>query len=523
MRRSVLAPLALAVAAGVAPLALTVAPAAAAVPAIDAFGITASGLGLVTLSTSTPSAASATKPITGLRAGETILGIDVRPTTGQLFALGSTSRVYGINPTAPTTAPATAVGEPFTPALSGTSFGFDFNPSVDRIRVVSNTGQNLRLNPLTGAVAAADTAINPVTSIEGSAYTNSAGTAATTTLYDISATTGILYRQDPPNNGTLVPVGPTNLAGIGPNVGFDILVSGTTNKGVASLVVGGSPGLYEINLASGAATLIGTTGVALRALALAGPSGYCGADFDGQVVCVGGAGGSRPPIAGLTEDMVDAVQTPSGQGVWQVAFDGGVFTSGDADFFGSAGALPLAEDVVGMAATPTGRGYWLVAADGGIFAYGDATFFGSVPGVLPPGRTLEAEIIGMAGSGTGRGYWLVAEDGGIFAFGDATFFGSVPAVLPPGATLADAVIGMARNEAGPGYYMVALDGGVFAFGAPYLGSAGGLPLEAPVTDIAAAGPTGGYRIFSADGGIFSYGASFKGAIANMEFGVGLAG
>ena len=73
----------------------------------------------------------------------------------------------------PLTGAATAVGGPFTPALSGTVFGFDFNPTVDRIRVVSDTGQNLRLNPDTGAVATADGAINPGTPrIVGSAYTN---------------------------------------------------------------------------------------------------------------------------------------------------------------------------------------------------------------------------------------------------------------------------------------------------------------------------------------------------------------
>ncbi len=523
-RRHLIAPLTFA-AALAAPFALPLSPAAAAVPAIDAFGLTATGTGLVTLSTSAPAAVSAPKAITGLQAGETILGIDVRPTTGQLFGLGSTSRVYAINPM---TGAATAAGAPFTPALSGTSFGFDFNPTVDRIRVTSNTGQNLRLNPANGVVAANDPALNGATppSAEGAAYTNSAGTAASTTLFDINASTASLYIQTPPNNGTLQLVG--SGLGVTPTpgtpVGFDILVSGSTNKGVASLVVAGTAGLYEINLTSGAATFLGATGQVLNGLALAGPGGYCGADFDAQVVCVGGAGGARASIPNLNDDIVDAVQTPSGQGVWQVAFDGGVFPSGDAEFFGSAGGVPLNEDVVGLAATPSGKGYWLVASDGGVFAYGDAAFFGSVPGVLAPGQRLNEAVVGIAGTGTGKGYWMVAEDGGIFAFGDAVFAGSVPGALAPGQRLVLPVIGIARNEIGAGYYMVALDGGVFAFGAPFLGSAGGQPLVAPVTDIAAAGPTGGYRLFAADGGIFNYGgASFKGSIADMDFGVGLAG
>ena len=69
--------------------------------------------------------------------------------------------------------------------------------------------------------------------------------------------------------------------------------------------------------------------------------------------------------------------TPDGQGYWLVASDGGIFTFGDATFYGSTGALHLNQPVVGMAATPDGQGYWLVASDGGIFTFGDAKFYGS--------------------------------------------------------------------------------------------------------------------------------------------------
>jgi hypothetical protein len=87
--------------------------------------------------------------VTGLQPNETILGIDIRPATRQLYALGSTSRLYTLNPA---TGAATAVGAPFTPALNGFNFGFDFNPTIDRIRVVSDVNKNLVLNPDTGAV-----------------------------------------------------------------------------------------------------------------------------------------------------------------------------------------------------------------------------------------------------------------------------------------------------------------------------------------------------------------------------------
>jgi hypothetical protein len=102
-----------------------------------------------------------------------------------------------------------------------------------------------------------------------------------------------------------------------------------------------------------------------------------------------------------------------------VAADGGIFSFGDARFFGSTGALRLNRPVVGMAATPSGRGYWLVASDGGIFTFGDAAFYGSTGAMR-----LNQPVVGMAATPSGRGYWLVAADGGIFTFGDAVFYGS---------------------------------------------------------------------------------------------------
>ena len=173
--------------------------------AITAFGLSNANQ-IVTFDTNTPSTALSVVVITGLESGETALGIDVRPATGQLYLLGSSSRLYVIDPV---TGAATAVGAPFTPALSGTAFGFDFNPTVDRLRVVSDTGQNLRLDPDTGAVAAADGPLNPgPPRVVGSAYTNNFAGATATTLYAIDSTTDQLLIQNPPNAGTLVPVGP---------------------------------------------------------------------------------------------------------------------------------------------------------------------------------------------------------------------------------------------------------------------------------------------------------------------------
>ncbi len=190
------------------------------------------------------------KAVTGLQAGENILGIDMRPLTGQLYALGSTSRLYTINMSS---GAATAVSAaPFATPLIGTSFGFDFNPTVDRVRVVSNTGQNLRLNPIDGTIAATDLPLNPgVPMVSAAAYTNNFPGTTTTVLFDIDPSTDKLYMQVPPNNGTLVEVGSLGIDVTTDN-GFDI--GGTSNKAYALVTVGGATKIYTINLATGAAT-----------------------------------------------------------------------------------------------------------------------------------------------------------------------------------------------------------------------------------------------------------------------------
>lgn len=190
------------------------------------------------------------KAITGLQNGETILGIDMRPATGQLYALGSTSRLYVLNTSS---GAAAAVGTaPFATLLSGTNFGFDFNPTVDRIRCISNTGQNLRLHPETGVIAATDGMLNPGTpSVTASAYTNNFAGATTTVLYNIDSMTDKLNKQDPPNNGTQVEVGNLGVNTEAAN-GFDI--SSRSGMAFAVLKVGDKSALYSINLTSGAAT-----------------------------------------------------------------------------------------------------------------------------------------------------------------------------------------------------------------------------------------------------------------------------
>jgi hypothetical protein len=202
--------------------------------------------------------------------------------------------------------------------------------------------------------------------------------------------------------------------------------------------------------------------------------GYWLVGSDGGVFGFGDAAfhGSVPgvlrPGQHLSAPIVGIASTPDGGGYWLVASDGGVFSFGNAEFFGSVpGALKpgarLSAPIVGVAASPgaidlgsgrfSGDGYWLVASDGGVFSFGDAGYFGSVPGALKHGAHLSAPIVGIAASPgvldastsdfDSDGYWLAGADGGMFAFGQARYVGSVPGALKPGQHLAAPVVSIA--------------------------------------------------------------------------------
>ena len=207
----------------------------------------------------------------------------------------------------------------------------------------------------------------------------------------------------------------------------------------------------------------------------------------------------------LNAPIVGMAATPDGGGYWMVGSDGGVFGSGDAQFYGSTGNLTLNKPIVGMAATPDGRGYYFVASDGGVFTYGDAVFHGSTGGMH-----LNKPIVGMALTPNGGGYWLVASDGGIFSYGNAQFYGSTGSM-----TLNKPIVGMASVPNGNGYWLVASDGGIFAYGhdAQFYGSTGAIHLNSPVVGMVPTQNGGGYWFVASDGGVFNYGnAPFDGSL-----------
>jgi hypothetical protein len=274
---------------GLALGALLVGAAMRPAAAQTAYGITydLSQYRLVTFQVTAPGTFTTTAAITGLATGQSLVGIDSRPATGQIFALGynataatSNAQLYTLS----TAGVLTPVGSALTLALGSdaTRVGFDFNPTVDRIRVVGSNGGNFRLNPNNGAIAATDGTLAYATTdantgqtpgVGSSAYTNSYIGSTATTLYNLDETAGRLVRQDPPNNGTLNTVGTlgvttattaTDIRGSD----LDIYFNPTTGQNVAYLAVttltptalSVSNQLYTLNLTTGATTAIGQLG-----------------------------------------------------------------------------------------------------------------------------------------------------------------------------------------------------------------------------------------------------------------------
>ncbi len=212
---------------------------------------------IVRFSANTPGTVVSSVEVTQLEPGDRLLGIDVRPATGLLYGLSQTGRLYTIDPASGLATPRALLDVP----LAGSFVGMDFNPVPDRLRVVTNTGQNLRINVDSGATIV-DGAINPEGAVLGAAgYINSFAGTTTTALYVVNTATSALMLQSPPNNGTVAAVGPLGVTlDAGGALGLDIQFVDDGNRAFAALRVGGTSGFYRIDLATGAATLVGAIG-----------------------------------------------------------------------------------------------------------------------------------------------------------------------------------------------------------------------------------------------------------------------
>jgi len=245
---------------------------------------------LVGFSLDDPGTVTSSVAISGLGKDAALVGIDVRPATGEIIAISDTSVLYVVDRQS---AVATAIGDSFSPSLELSSVGFDFNPTVDRIRVDVRSGQNLRLNPETGQVgtnpdtgaptidgrlafAEGDANSGAVPNVVAAGYTNSVADAEETELYVIDSALDVLAVQDPPNDGVLNTVGSLGVD-FDNRAAFDITPSGDAfalvpsdslpNTGAGTSASATVSQLPMLLLAAAGALILGTAGVGVRARA----------------------------------------------------------------------------------------------------------------------------------------------------------------------------------------------------------------------------------------------------------------
>lgn len=208
--------------------------------------------------------------ISGLIGGDAVLGMDFRPSDGKLYAISSGARLYSIDPgngqatmIAALSADPTDATDPFA-GLTGSFFGIDINPVTDRIRLVSDTGENFQIHPDTGSVitddvlafAAGDSNFGAAPGITGAAYTNSYLGATSTTLYALDAAHNALVLINP-TNGAILTLG---ALGVDPDAAAAFEIAPNSTDAFAIMTVSGVTGLYEMNLGSGSATFMGAIG-----------------------------------------------------------------------------------------------------------------------------------------------------------------------------------------------------------------------------------------------------------------------
>ena len=223
---------------------------------------------LIQFDSATPTAITNNVPVTGLATGEDLVSIDTRPSNGLVYGLTNMNRLYTLNPNSGV---ATSVGAAAALPLTGSRNEIDFNPTVDRLRVVSNSDQNFRINPNNGALATNDTAlafaagdvdVRRDPNVIGAAYDRNFQGSTLTTLFGIDHLRNTLVRiggvdglpnpSGSPNGGQVTTVGSLGF-NTDNRLGFDIDDDGTAFGAM-------NRRLYTINLTTGLATLVGKIG-----------------------------------------------------------------------------------------------------------------------------------------------------------------------------------------------------------------------------------------------------------------------
>jgi predicted RNA-binding protein with TRAM domain len=435
------------------------------------------------------------------------------------------------NPVVPATVPGAPTATTATRGAESASVAFTAPASTGGSAITSYT---VTATDLTHSVNGGETGTGSSSPVLVSGLTD-----GDTYVFTVTATNSVgTGPASAPSNGVVpatLPGAPLNVVAVPSSASAGVTFSAPASSGgsaVTSYTVTATDATHAGNggqTASGAASPIVVSG-------LTNGDTYT---FTVKATNAVGTGPASAPSAGVV---------PHGAGYWLVASDGGIFSFGDAQFYGSTGALSLVKPIVGMSVTPDGKGYIMVASDGGVFTFGDAQYFGSAAGVasspivgialtpdgggywmagtngqvyafgdaknLGPNQPtfLGSNVVGIASNGTGNGYWLVTAAGGVVPEGNAANLGQVS------GSLNKPIVGVAATSTGNGYWLLGGDGGIFSFGdAQFHGSTGSLVLNKPVVGLTPTPDGGGYWLVASDGGIFSFGdAQFYGSTGSIK-------
>lgn len=199
--------------------------------------------------------AQVTKTLPIRNVSGSVVGIDVRPANGKLYALTLSGGIYTLDPK---TGEATMVSQLGQAANTGLNPVVDFNPVADRLRVLGIDGASYRINVDSGQVVVdgalkydpSDAAAGKTPMVQAGAYSNSFAGTKETGLYDIDSALGTFLLQAPPNDGILKTRGSLGVKPMAP-MAFDIVADGKGGN-LGYLVAGKT--LYTVDIATGKAS-----------------------------------------------------------------------------------------------------------------------------------------------------------------------------------------------------------------------------------------------------------------------------
>ncbi|GAA2430673.1 DUF4394 domain-containing protein [Actinomadura vinacea] len=239
---------------------------------LQAYAITGDGMLMAAFKTDTPQVLDWVRSPTGLVNDTFLIGTDVRVQNGALYVVGNHGGIYTVSLSSGTEGSLTKVSQ-LTVDLKGTNFGVDFNPAADRLRVTSDTGQNLR-HDLNTNTTVTDSPLS-ATGVSASAYTNNDLNSDTaTTLFGIATATDQVVIQSPPNNGSLAATGKL-CADVGANAGFDIFSDLSNGKTISNTAFGafipsgGKATFYTVELLTGSCSPVGVFPLSITDIAIA--------------------------------------------------------------------------------------------------------------------------------------------------------------------------------------------------------------------------------------------------------------